>query len=45
MIIPGAFQGKRLPANELGVGCTLASRLRVEGDEAVETVEEIGQIH
>ena len=33
--------GERLLANELGVGGTFASRLRVEGDEAVETVEEI----
>jgi IstB-like ATP binding protein len=37
--------GERLLANELGVGCTLAGGLRVEGDEPVETVEEIGQIH
>src|SRR4029077_17788824 len=37
--------GKRLLANELGVGGTLASRLRVEGDEPVETVEEIRQVH
>src|SRR4029077_9116403 len=37
--------GKRLLANELGVGGTLASRLRVEGDEAVETVEEVRQVH
>ncbi len=37
--------GKRLLANELGVRCTLASRLRVEGDEPVETVEEIRQVH
>ena len=37
--------GKRLLANELGVRGTLASRLRVEGDEPVETVEEIRQVH
>ena len=37
--------GKRLLANELGVGCTLSRRLRVEGDEPVETVEEIRQVH
>src|SRR5271166_3338991 len=37
--------GERLLANELGVGCTLASRLRVEGDEPVETVEETRQVH
>ena len=35
--------GERLLANKLGVRCTLASRLRVEGDEPVETVEEIGK--
>src|SRR5271166_1812866 len=37
--------GERLLANELGVGCTLASRLRIEGDEPVETVEEIRHVH
>src|SRR5271166_3122289 len=37
--------GKRLLANELGVRCTLASRLRIEGDEPVETIEEIRQVH
>src|SRR5271166_3648769 len=37
--------GKRLLANELGVRGTLASRLRVEGDEPVETVEEIRHVH
>jgi hypothetical protein len=37
--------GKGLPANKVGVGCALARRLRVEGDEPVETVEEIGQVH
>ena len=37
--------GERLLKNELGVGGTLASRLRVEGDEAVETVEEIRHVH
>ena len=35
--------GEKLLANELGVRGTLASRLRVEGYEAVETVEEIGK--
>src|SRR5882762_9317733 len=39
------FPGERLLANKLGVGGTLASRLRVEGDEPVETVEEIRQVH
>ena len=37
--------GERLLANKLGVRCTLASRLGVEGDEPVETVEEIRQVH
>ena len=37
--------GKRLLTNEFGVGYTLASRLRIEGDEPVETVEEIRQVH
>src|SRR5271167_779649 len=37
--------GERLLANKPGVGGTLASRLRVEGDEPVETVEEIRQVH
>src|SRR5271166_253418 len=37
--------GERLLANKLCVGCTLASRLRVEGDEPVETVEEIRHVH
>jgi len=37
--------GERLLANKPGVGCALASRLRVEGDEPVETVEEIRQVH
>ena len=37
--------GERLLADKLGVGCTLASRLRIEGDEPVETVEEIRQVH
>jgi hypothetical protein len=37
--------GKRLLANELGVGRTLASRLGVERHEPIETVEEIGQVH
>src|SRR5208337_2459443 len=36
---------ERLLADKLGVGCTLASRLRVEGDEPVETIEEIRQVH
>src|SRR5271167_4880400 len=45
MIIPGALQAKGCLRTKLGVGCTFASRLRVEGDEPVETVEEIGQIH
>ena len=37
--------GKSLLANERGVRGSLASRLRVEGDEPVETVEEIWQVH
>src|SRR5271165_1986868 len=37
--------GERLLANKLCVRCTLASRLRVEGDEPVETVEEIRHVH
>jgi hypothetical protein len=41
----GAPDAKRLLANELGIRGTLASRLRVEGDEPVETVEEIRQVH
>ena len=45
MMMPRSSPGKRLLANELGVGCTLASRLRIEGDEPVETVEEIRQVH
>src|SRR5271166_2921904 len=36
---------ERLLADKLGVGCTLASRLRIEGDYPVETVEEIRQVH
>src|SRR5271154_5461473 len=36
---------KRLLANDLGGGVTLASRPRVEGDEPVETVEEIRHVH
>ena len=39
------FPGKGLFANELGVGRPLARGLRVEGDQPVETVEEVGQIH
>jgi len=42
---PRGSPGKRLLANKLGVRCTLARRLRVEGDEPVETVEEIWQVH
>ena len=45
MMMPGAPPGERLLVNKLGVGCTLASRLRIEGDEPVETVEEIRQVH
>src|SRR5580700_6606310 len=37
--------GERLLANEFGVRGTLASRLRVEGDEPVETVEESRHVH
>jgi hypothetical protein len=45
MMMARGSPGKRLLANELGVGCALASRLRIEGDEPVETVEEIRQVH
>jgi hypothetical protein len=45
MMMPGAFQAKGCLRTKLGVGGTLASRLRVEGDEPVETVEEIRQVH
>ena len=41
----GGSPGKRLLANERGVRGTLACRLRVEGDEPVETVEEIRHVH
>src|SRR5271165_4710251 len=37
--------GERLPANKLGVACRLAGRLRIEGNEPVETVEEIRHVH
>ena len=37
--------GERLLANEFGVRGTLAGRLRVEGDEAVETFKEIRHVH
>ena len=35
---------KSLTLVKLGVGCTFASRLGIEGDEPVETVEEIRQV-
>ena len=38
---PRGSPGEGLLANKVGVGCALARRLRVEGDEPIETVEEI----
>ena len=37
--------GEWLLADKLGVRCTFASRPGIEGDEPVETVEEIRQVH